>query len=94
MTARKTARKRPAAQGARKRSTTNHDIYFVPGLRRGLLVLETLATEGRPMSVAEIGKRIGLIALLDVPPRLYAGAHGLRRGSPGLEATCASARGC
>jgi DNA-binding IclR family transcriptional regulator len=38
----------------------NHDIYFVPGLRRGLLVLETLAGEGRPMSVGEIGKRIGL----------------------------------
>lgn len=38
----------------------NHDIYFVPGLRRGLLVLETLAAEGRPMSVGDIGKRIGL----------------------------------
>ena len=38
----------------------NHDIYFVPGLRRGLLVLETLASEGRPMSVGDIGKRIGL----------------------------------
>jgi IclR family pca regulon transcriptional regulator len=38
----------------------NHAIYFVPGLRRGLLVLEALASEGRPMSVAEIGKRIGL----------------------------------
>jgi len=38
----------------------NHDIYFVPGLRRGLLALETLANEGAPMSVAEIGKRIGL----------------------------------
>ena len=38
----------------------NHDIYFVPGLRRGLLVLETLAGEGRPMSVGEIGERIGL----------------------------------
>jgi DNA-binding IclR family transcriptional regulator len=38
----------------------NHDIYFVPGLRRGLLVLETLAAEGRPMGVADIGRRIGL----------------------------------
>jgi len=38
----------------------NHDIYFVPGLRRGLLVLEALANEGAPLSVAEIGKRIGL----------------------------------
>lgn len=48
---------RPAAPaGVHK----NHDIYFVPGLRRGLLVLEVLANEGRPMSVAEIGKRIDL----------------------------------
>ena len=38
----------------------NHDIYFVPGLRRGLLMLEILATAGEPMSVAEIGKRLGL----------------------------------
>ena len=38
----------------------NHDIYFVPGLRRGLLMLEALASAGEPMSVAEIGKRIGL----------------------------------
>lgn len=38
----------------------NHEIYFVPGLRRGLLVLEILAAEGRPMSVGEIGKRMGL----------------------------------
>jgi len=38
----------------------NHDVYFVPGLRRGLIVLETLANESRPMSIAEIGKRIGL----------------------------------
>ena len=59
-----------SARRARKRASVirepasdlhkNHDIYFVPGLRRGLLALETLASEGAPMSVAEIGKRIGL----------------------------------
>jgi DNA-binding IclR family transcriptional regulator len=36
----------------------NHDIYFVPGLRRGLLVLEVLAKEERPMSDADIAKRL------------------------------------
>ncbi|HVE49233.1 MAG TPA: IclR family transcriptional regulator [Casimicrobiaceae bacterium] len=49
-------RARPAVVERHK----NHDIYFVPGLRRGLLVLEALAAEGRPLSVADIGKRIGL----------------------------------
>lgn len=38
----------------------NHDVYFVPGLRRGLLVLETLADARRPLSVSEIAKRISL----------------------------------
>ena len=59
---------RRTSKRARKRAPTqppsdlhkNHDIYFVPGLRRGLLMLETLASQGEPMSVAEIGKRIGL----------------------------------
>ena len=54
MTSRSSTRK--AAEARHK----NHDIYFVPGLRRGLLVLETLASEGRSMSVGDIGKRIGL----------------------------------
>lgn len=48
------------ADGVTRETHKNHDIYFVPGLRRGLLVLETLASEGRPMSVGDIGKRIGL----------------------------------
>ena len=38
----------------------NHDIYFVPGLRRGLHVLEILANEARPMAVADIAKRLDL----------------------------------
>jgi DNA-binding IclR family transcriptional regulator len=66
MTAKKAVTARPrrrADEAARKTSDDrhkNHAIYFVPGLRRGLLVLETLAGEGRPMSVTDIGKRIGL----------------------------------
>ena len=36
----------------------NHAIYFVPGLQRGLEVLEILASEGRPMSVNNIAKRV------------------------------------
>ena len=59
------AARKPRATATRRVATDaaehkNHAIYFVPGLRRGLIVLETLANEGRPMSVAEIGKRIGL----------------------------------
>lgn len=56
---RRTARRHAAEVGVDD-PHKNHDIYFVPGLRRGLLVLETLANEGRPMSVGDIGKRIGL----------------------------------
>jgi DNA-binding IclR family transcriptional regulator len=36
----------------------NHAIYFVPGLQRGLEVMEILAGEGRPMSVNDIAKRL------------------------------------
>lgn len=38
----------------------NHQAYFVPGLHRGLLVMEILAAEQRPMSVTEIANRLGL----------------------------------
>lgn len=38
----------------------NHDVYFVPGLRRGLLLLETLADARRPLNVSELAKRMGL----------------------------------
>lgn len=38
----------------------NHDAYFVPGLHRGLLVMETIAQERRRMSVTAIAKRLGL----------------------------------
>ena len=38
----------------------NHQAYFVPGLHRGLLVMEILAAERRAMSVTEITARLGL----------------------------------
>jgi IclR family pca regulon transcriptional regulator len=38
----------------------NHHAYFVPGLQRGLMVLETIAAAGRPLSVSEIGARLSL----------------------------------
>jgi DNA-binding IclR family transcriptional regulator len=38
----------------------NHDIYFVPGLRRGLLLLEAVADARRPLSVSDIAKRLEL----------------------------------
>lgn len=41
-------------------SNPNHDSYFVPGLQRGLMVLEAIASAGKPLSVSEIGKRLSL----------------------------------
>jgi len=38
----------------------NHAAYLVPGLERGLRVLEALAEAGRPLSISEIGVRLGL----------------------------------
>lgn len=38
----------------------NHGIYFVPGLQRGLLVLEALATAGKPLTVTELARRMAL----------------------------------
>ncbi len=38
----------------------NHDSYFVPGLERGLRILEVLAEERRPLTVTELGRRLGL----------------------------------
>lgn len=38
----------------------NHDAYFVPGLSRGLRVLEILAAEERPMTVSEIAAALGV----------------------------------
>ncbi len=38
----------------------NHGAYFVPGLHRGLLVMEAIAGAQRPLSVTEIGKLLNL----------------------------------
>lgn len=38
----------------------NHDRYFVPGLSRGLRVLEIIAEAGKPMTIAEIAKKLGV----------------------------------
>lgn len=38
----------------------NHESYFVPGLQRGLLVLEALAEARRPLTVTELGRKLGL----------------------------------
>jgi len=38
----------------------NHDVYLVPGLRRGLLVLEAIAAVGKPMTVSEIAAALSL----------------------------------
>lgn len=38
----------------------NHESYFVPGLQRGLLVLEALADARRPLTVTELGRKLGL----------------------------------
>lgn len=38
----------------------NHARYFVPGLQRGLRVLEIVGAAGRPISVAEVTAELGL----------------------------------
>lgn len=38
----------------------NHDRYFIPGLSRGLRVLEIIAEAGTPLTIAEIGKKLGV----------------------------------
>ena len=38
----------------------NHESYFVPGLQRGLLVLEALAAARRPLTVTELGRKLNL----------------------------------
>ncbi|MCP5382831.1 MAG: IclR family transcriptional regulator [Kordiimonadaceae bacterium] len=38
----------------------NHDRYFVPGLARGLRVLEVIAQADQPLTIAEIGKKLGI----------------------------------
>lgn len=40
--------------------SANHDVYFVPGLHRGLRVLEILGTAETPMSLSEIARAMEL----------------------------------
>ncbi|WP_112323056.1 IclR family transcriptional regulator [Oceanibium sediminis] len=42
------------------KKAVNHDVYFVPGLFRGLRILEILGSADAPMSLSEIGEAIGL----------------------------------
>lgn len=38
----------------------NHDVYFVPGLQRGLRVLEVIAEARQPLGATEIARQIGV----------------------------------
>jgi hypothetical protein len=38
----------------------NHSVYFVPGLQRGLGVLEAVAVARRPLNITEIAAELGL----------------------------------
>jgi DNA-binding IclR family transcriptional regulator len=49
-----------AEPGARVPQHKNHDSYFVPGLKRGLNVLEALAAAERSLGVSEIAERLSL----------------------------------
>ena len=40
--------------------SVNHKVYFVPGLHRGLRVLEILGDAGAPMSISDIGRAMDL----------------------------------
>jgi DNA-binding IclR family transcriptional regulator len=50
----------PVAGPAAGKIHKNHDIYFVPGLRRGLGLLEVLAAARRPLGLAELARELGL----------------------------------
>ncbi|WP_120631501.1 IclR family transcriptional regulator [Ruegeria sp. EL01] len=40
--------------------SSNHKVYFVPGLHRGLRVLEILGAADQPMSISDIGRAMDL----------------------------------
>jgi len=48
------------SQEAGEAQHRNHDAYFVPGLHRGLRVLEAVAEGRRPLSITEIASALGL----------------------------------
>jgi len=39
---------------------TNHDVYYVPGLHRGLRILEILGASQSPMSLSDIARAMDL----------------------------------
>jgi IclR family pca regulon transcriptional regulator len=43
-----------------KQPNKNHGVYFVPGLHRGLVALETVASAQRPVSVSDIAAELGI----------------------------------
>ncbi|WP_439577051.1 IclR family transcriptional regulator [Elioraea sp.] len=51
---------RPDRAEDRAALNPNHRAYFVPGLQRGLRVLEALAAAGRPLGLTEIAGALGL----------------------------------
>ena len=38
----------------------NHDVYFVPGLQRGLRVLEVIAEARQPLGATAIARQVGV----------------------------------
>jgi DNA-binding IclR family transcriptional regulator len=50
----------PAAAEIEDAQNKNHEIYSVPGLRRGLEVLEAVAAAREPLATPEIARRIGV----------------------------------
>jgi DNA-binding IclR family transcriptional regulator len=50
----------PDDRARRNGTLENHESYIVPGLERGLRVLETLAAAERGLTVSEIASRIGV----------------------------------
>ncbi len=51
---------RTAPPDAEVTVSKNHDVYFVPGLQRGLHVLEVIAEARQPLGATEIARQIGV----------------------------------
>jgi DNA-binding IclR family transcriptional regulator len=51
---------RTAPPDAEVAVSKNHDVYFVPGLQRGLHVLEVIAEARQPLGATEIARQIGV----------------------------------
>ena len=50
----------PGGPEAGAPAAKNHDVYFVPGLARGLRALEAVGAAGGPLTITEIGRELGL----------------------------------